>query len=64
MRTQEEIQNVLQRIAKQKVNEWPLIDQIKWVKALEDYCDAIEPLMDKNDPMKGWNMMIRRLDEL
>ena len=64
MRTSEEIEKIMERLIKQDIADWPLMDQLQYVKALEDFFDAMEPLLDRNDPTKKWTMQIRRLDNL
>lgn len=64
MRRTEDIDRVLKRLNKANPSDWALMDQVLYVKAIEDFCDAMEPLLDRNDPTKKWIMQIRRLDNL
>lgn len=64
MRSTNEIVKLIDRFGKLKADELDVADQMKFIIALEDFADAIEPIVEKYDPTKPFTFEIRRLDKL
>ncbi len=48
---------------KDSIGEWELTDQVKFLSALAEYLEEIEPIINKYDPNKPKKFIFKRLDE-